>query len=373
MLKSLDKISTILLLSILVCVLVVPVIAQEPEINGYAADKPLTTYIHDSVVGELVYSTGDSYYSGKLYLGDTYSVYHSISVPEGAVVKFARLYNYWTWGAKGTAGRYPVMTLTFDGSLLSPEIEYNDRKGWGTYDYPSGTWAYDITEHITRSGSYTVIVENTGQDGDFFCMDGIGLVIVYADANGKNIEYWVNEGCDILSSQMENDGTPIYYTTPDQTIAEMMEPTISKQVVKSAKLWTIVQSGNYDANTLWVNDMNWTGICDGTPHLDLDVDVRDISEHLKDGKNVIRFQAVGDYAAPSGSILVIEHQLNEDGTSMSVVPEQGAEDTSIAPAQEQIDTSAKAEPKDTPGFGSTGMLASVLSIAFMRYHMRRLK
>ena len=356
---------TILLLCTLLCVSMMPATAQEPEMNGYAADKPLTTYSHDTIMGGLVYSTGDSYYSGKLYTGDTYTVYHSVSIPKSAVVKFARLYNYWTWGAKGTTGRYPVMTLTFDGSLLSPEVEYSDRKGWGIYDYPGGTWAYDVTEHITGSGSHTVIVENTGQAGDFFCMDGIGLLVVYTDANGKYIEYWVNEGCDILSSQMKNDGTPMYYTAPDQTITEMMSPTISKQAVKSATLWTIVQSGNWDANTLWVNDMNWTGICDGTPHPDLDVNVRDITEHLKDGTNIIQFQAVGDYAVPSGSILVVEKQPSAGEAPASTVPEQGAEDTSITPAAGQFDTATQAEPEDTPGFGATGMVTSVIIVAFL--------
>ncbi len=374
MLENLYKMIVMLLLCTLLCVSIIPATAQEPEMNGYAADKPLTTYSHDTITGGLIYSTGDSHYSGKLYTGDSYTVYHSVSIPEGAVVKFARLYNYWTWSAKGATGKYPVMSLTFDDSLLSPEDEYNDRKGWGIYDYPGGTWAYDVTEQIAGSGSHTVVVENTGQAGDFFCMDGIGLLVVYTDANGKYIEYWINEGCDILSSQMENDGTPMYYTTPDQTITEMMSPTISKQAVKSATLWTIVQSGNWDANAMWINDMNWTGICDGTPHQDLDVDMRDITGHLKDGKNVIQFQAVGDYAAPSGSILVVELQLNEDGTPVSTVPEQEAGDASIAPASGQIDTAAESsEPKDTPGFGAAGMVASVLSIAFLSFHMRRLK
>lgn len=374
MIKTLHRMITILLLCTLLCVLMIPAAAQEPEINGYAADKPLTTYSHDTITGGLVYSTGDSYYSGKLYTGDTYTVYHSVSIPEGAVVKFARLYNYWTWSAKGTTGKYPVMSLTFDGNVMSPEAEYDDRKGWGIYDYPTGTWVYDVTEQIAGSGSHTVVVENTGQAGDFFCMDGTGLLVVYTDVNGKDIEYWIGEGCDILCSQMGDDGTPVYYTAPDQTITEMLKPAISKQAVKSATLWTIVQSGNWDANTLWVNDMNWTGICDGTPHPDLDIDVRDITRHLKDGTNVIRFQAVGDYAVPSGSILVVEKQLNEDSTPVSTVPEQGAEDTSVTSGSGQIDTAAEfLEPKDTPGFGATGMVASVLSIAFLSFHMRRLK
>ena len=74
------------------------------------------------------------------------------------------------------------------------------------------------------------------------------------------MEYWIGEGCDMLNSQMEDDGTPKYYATPDQTVAELMNPEISQEAVKSATLWTIIQSGNWEANTLWINDENWTGI-----------------------------------------------------------------------------------------------------------------
>ncbi|MBN2489059.1 MAG: DUF3344 domain-containing protein [Methanosarcinaceae archaeon] len=357
MLKNLKKAITPMLLGILLCMLVIPATAQ--EINGYTADKPLTTYQHDSIRGGLFYTTGDSYYSGKLHTGDTYTVYHMVDIPESAVVKFARLYNYWTWGAKGTTGIYPTISLTFDGIILSPEIEYDDRKGWGIYDYPGGTWAYDITDYVDGIGSHTVVIENTGPDGDFFCMDGIGLLVVYTDETGKDIEYWINEGCDILNSQMEDDVTSLYETSPEETVTEMMTPTISDGIIKAATLWTIIQSGNWDANNLQVNDMIWTGICDGTPHPDLDVDVRDITGYLVSGTNSIRFQAVGDYAAPSGSFLVVEMEATTGEISMSVEPENTVEATS--------------ETKDSPGFEAVTMFGSLLVTTFLisrRYRER---
>jgi len=285
----------------------------EPEINGYVADKPLSTCSHDTIKGGLTYTVGDSYYSEKLWTGDTYTVHNSVSLPEGAAVKFALLYNYWTWSAKGSTGRYPDMILTLDGVKLDPDRQHSDRKGWGIYDYPTGTWSYDVTDHVTKSGSYTVVIENTGSEGTFFCIDGVGLLVVYADEQGKYIEYWINEGCDMLNSQVEDDGTPTFFTTPDQTITEMMNPTISQGPVIKATLWTIIQSGNCDANRLWVNDMNWSGICDGTPYPDLDIDMRDITGHLTTGKNTIQFQAVEDYAVPSGSFLVVEIEPPVEG------------------------------------------------------------
>ncbi len=343
---KINIISCIILLSLLTVTSAV----QEPEINVYAADKPLSTFSHDTIKGGLTYTAGDSNYSGKLWTGDTYTVHNPVSLPEGAVVKFARLYNYWTWSAEGNTGRYPDMELTLDGVKLDPDIKYNDRKGWGIYDYPAGTWSYDVTNYVTQSGSYMAVVENTGPDGSFFSMNGVGLLVVYTDEEGMDIEYWVNEGCDMLNPGLEDDGSSTY-TTTDQTITEMMTPTISQGLVKKATLWTIVQSGNWDANKLWVNDMNWPGICNGTPHPGLDIDMRVITEHLTSGKNTIRFQAVEDYVIPSGSFLVVEIEPTAEGASTSISSEQSAEGASAS--------------KGIPGFEVMPAIVPILIISLL--------
>ncbi len=337
----------IILCIILLSFLTVTAAAQEPEMNGYAADKPLSTFCHDTIKGGLTYTIGDSYYSGKLWTGDTYTVHNPVSLPEGAVVKFARLYNYWTWSAKGTTGRYPDMELTMDGVKLDPDRQYSDRKGWGIYDYPAGTWSYDVTDYVTQSGSYAVVIENTGTDGSFFCMNGVGLLIVYTNEKGTDIEYWINEGCDMLNSGLEDDGTSTC-TTAEQTITEMMTPTISRNQVMKATIWTIVQSGNWDANMLWINDMNVSGICDGTPYPDLDIDMRVIDDDLKIGKNTIRFQAVDDYAVPSGSFLVVELEPTAEGTQISISSEQSAEESSAS--------------KSIPGFTALHTITFIMTI-----------
>lgn len=329
----------------LCCLLAVPALAQTPENNGYIADKPLETYVHDSVKGDLYYSVGSSYYSGKVYPGDIYSVTHNVDLPEGTTVKFARLYNYWTWSAEGVTGRYPEMKLSFNGKELTPEKEYTDRKGWGIYDYPTGTWAYNVTDLISGSGTYSTEIENTGPDASFVCIGGAGLLIVYTDPNGKDIEYWINEGADELDSQMDETGKPLYYATPNETICEMLKPTLQLPV-RSATLWTIAQSGDWTNNTLLVNDQKFPGITDGKPYPDLDTDTRDITDYLKSGENAILFQAIGDYVVPSGAFLVIEKDpLAEEAA-------QGSEET-YGKTQE----TSGAEAGKTPGFGFDYTLA----------------
>jgi|LGVF01.1.fsa_nt_gb archaellum component FlaF (FlaF/FlaG flagellin family) len=350
--KTIHKSIILLLLNILLCMLIMPGVAQEPEINGYLADKPLTTYQHDTIKGGLIFTVGNSFYSGKLYPDDTYDILFSVPIPKTATVKTARLYNYWTWSAKGITGMYPEMKLTFDGNEISPQVKYDDRKQWGINDYPTGTWAYDVTNYVKESSSHTAVIENTGLDNVFVCMDGLGLLIVYTDENGNDIEYWINEGCDMLNSEMEDDGTPLFFTTPDQTTTEMMIFSIHGSTVKSAFLHTVIQSGNWDANMLIVNDMNFTGVCNGVPHTDLDIDERDITEYLVDGENIIQFRASGDYAIPSGSFLVVEKDPNAEG-SVAVV-------TEVVVNTQDTATADVGREEDIPGFGVLFAVAMVL-------------
>jgi hypothetical protein len=354
------------LLAGLFCLLTAPALAQAPENNGYIGNKPLETYLTDTVKGDLYYTVGSSYYSGKVYPGDAYTVNHNLNLPEGATVKLARLYVYWTWSAEGTTGRYPEMNLSFNGEELKPEKEYSDRKGWGIYDYPTGTWAYDVSSYVNSSGTFSTDINNTGPAASFICFDGVGLLVVYEDPNGKDIEYWINEGADELNSQLDENGNPLYYASSNQTICEMLRPTLQLPV-HNATLWTITQSGNWENNTLIVNDEKFSGICDGKPYPDLDIDERDITDSLQSGENSILFQAVGDYVAPSGAFLVIEKDpLAED--SQASGEEEASEKTEEA---DSIPENTGTESKEAPGFEFGFTLALIMGRKIVSGHGMR--
>lgn len=245
------------------------------------------------------------------------------------------------------------MKLSFNGEELTPEREYTDRKGWGIYDYPTGTWAYDVSDRISGSGTFVTDLENTGSGASYVCFDGAGLLIVYTDPNGKYIEYWVSEGADMLNSQVDENDNPLYYTTPDQTICEMLKPTLQLPF-RSATLWTITQSGNWEDNTLLVNEEKFPGICNGKPYPDLDIDVREIKDYLKSGENSILFQAIGDYVVPSGTFLVIERDSLAGVTQASTgETSENPEETDPTPEASETRTQAETSEKETekaPGF-----------------------
>jgi hypothetical protein len=285
--------------------------SQDVGYNGYVGDKPLTTYAHETITGNITYTHGDSQYSGKLFPGTTYIVNHDITLPAGATIKFARLYNYWTWSATGTTGKYPVMSLTFDGNTLSPEVQYDDRKGWGSsYDFPAGTWAYNVTSLVTGSGAHITVVTNTDTDSDaFFCMDGLGLLVVYEDLNGQVVEYWINEGADIISTQKPASGG---LTPEEATVTSLFQGSVDLSNVDSAQLWTVVQSGGDLNDKLLFNNMNWTGVYDSTPYSDLDIDEeRAVEDHLMANDNTAWISGApyppGDVLTPSNAFLVITY------------------------------------------------------------------
>jgi len=291
--------------------------SQAVGYNGYTGDKPFTTYANGTIEGNLFYTIGDSFYSSLLVPGDNYTVNHTVTIPGGATVKFARLYSYWTWSydSSDDTGKYPVMNLTFDGNVLLPEAKYDDRKGWGAmYDYPSGTWAYNVTSLVTGSGNHTTVVNNTDTNQDaYFCMDGLGLLVVYEDASGNEVEYWINEGADMVSTMDTSGGL----TPQEATVTSLFSGSINLSRVESARLWTVVQSGDHLGTRLIFNAMNWTGVYDGSPYADLDIDeARDVKDHLVSTDNTAKIESpdfyddyTGDYLTPSNAFLVINYTV----------------------------------------------------------------
>gem|GEM_PF-1003213 len=289
--------------------------------NGYMGDKPFTTYAHEKIKGELIYTWGDSYYSSKIYPKDSgytpynYAVNFDITIPEDATIKLARLYNYWTWSYKGSSGVYPDMRVTFNDTEITPDKKYDDRKGWGSaYNYPTGTYCYNVAAYITGSGTYTAYIENIATEiypPKTFCMDGFGLLVVYEDTSGREIEYWINEGCDMLSTQYASGGVTPEEATTNSTFTGTLDIT----EVKNATLWTVVQSGGDINDILIFNDCNWTGAYDATPYSDLDVDEREVTGCLNSSDNLVQIRAAayppGGYLSPSNAFLVVEYKEEE--------------------------------------------------------------
>ena len=270
--------------------------------DSYTADNPLTTYRHGTLTGDLVYTIGDSKYSGRLHPNATYTVDFDIELPEQATVEFARLYAYWTWSYIEANGTYPDMRVSFAGEEINPDQTFTDRKGRPPYDYPAGTYCYDVTDQVRSGGTYTAVVENAASDFKKFSMDGIGLLVVYNDPDGGEIEYWIKEGCDIIYADKKGNITP-----EEATTKLVFEGEIHPDNVKRAILTTVVASGDKGENALLFNKKRYDGVYTGNPYRDLAIDERDVREHLIAQDNMVRIEDDGDYMIPSNAFLVVYH------------------------------------------------------------------
>ncbi len=268
----------------IIAALALALILTPPALASYTGDR-LETYQHGK--GEPVFTIGNSTYSGELAPGDSYTV--KFTLPREGEIKLARLYLYWTWSHQGDQGVNPSMETTFQGKLLTPERKYTDQKGEDPYNYPSGTYAYNVTGLVTKKDC-TAMVKNTGQGN--FAINGMGLLLVYQG----DTEYWLAEGADMIYAfqGIKNTTTEIRFNNiPDKA--------------EKATLTTVVAGGNKGKNTLYFNKKTWNQVYQGKPYPDLAIDTRDVKPYLKKGENIIRIKDNGDYMVVSNAFLTVKH------------------------------------------------------------------
>ena len=274
--------------------------------NGYFGDNPLTIYSHEKINGDILYTVGNSTYKGGLTTDSTYAIESNVTIPDGSTVKLARLYTYWSWSKNfvTNTGVYPDTEVKLDGTTITPDKKYNDRKGFDSYDYPYGTHAYDVTNIVTTTKNYTTVVKNIGVDQSF-SMYGVGILVVLEDQNGQEIEYWIAEGADIINKYDK------YGVTSEQATTYVdFEGAVDLNAIKNATLLSIVPGatkGNEDKNELIFNDQNWIGALNGpTSKQQIAVDYREVGNYIKSNDNRVGIRDIGDGMTPSNAILILK-------------------------------------------------------------------
>ena len=276
------------------------------ESMGYYGDDSIETFEHDTINGSVVYTIGNSSYSGEMSPDDEHAVECNLTLPTNATVRNARLYVYWTWSKEGTTGRDADVEVTFDGRTIPADDRYTDRKGYDAFDYPSGTYCYNVTNYVEDGNgsriNYTAVVKNVGTGYAKFAVSGLSLLVVYEDPKEPEIEYWINEGCDILYSFDEDDITP-----EDATTRIAFPGVIDLAEVKRATLTTFVTGGNEGGNELGFNSEVWDNVYNGDPYDDLAIDERDVTDHLNVSGNYATISEIDDHGMnPSIALLILE-------------------------------------------------------------------
>ena len=299
-----------------------------PASASYAGDKPLQTVIHDEHHGALDFSLGNSKYSGELAYNKSYLVNFNVDPPAGSSIKVAKAYVYWVWSKKGLEGIYPQFnaSLINSGTVVPlPEGQmYTDTKGFvSRYDYFSGANTYDLSGKISKPGNYSISLVNTDKNGSTFCVQGIGLLLVYEGPKLPVIEYWINEGCDMLYAE--------YGITPEMaTTTTFFEGNVNPDNITDARLITVSPSGGYSSgkearNKLFFNEKtshipvigdiiqllfgsgkSWENVYQTNDTVQVALDEKLVGDYLEPTENFVSIQDNGDYLLATNAILVLK-------------------------------------------------------------------
>ena len=177
--------------------------------NGYMADEPLENVAHGLLHGGLLFTTGDGTYGGLYSPGDSIDTTYEVTLPAGASVELARLNVYYTWHYEKDSCPAMEVSITNEfGTYVVPlDRDYNDIKCQHpgvAWVFPWGNYVYNLTDYIQGNGTYTVTVKRTG--GPSFCIAAPGIEVLYEDETRPLIEYWINEGADVLIGGRRGDG-----------------------------------------------------------------------------------------------------------------------------------------------------------------------
>ncbi|MGB9844898.1 MAG: DUF3344 domain-containing protein, partial [Methanothermobacter tenebrarum] len=282
--------------------------------NGYkgkrytAGDDINTILLLEGKLG-LIYSTGNSTYrgSGSSNWQTPYTVTWTptnLPIPEGATIKEARLYQPYTWN---TALGIPDFTATFNGETINPTAHYNDTKGYGTSNYPSGLLVYNVTSLFKANENNTLVL--TAGANTTTALYGSYLLIIYEHENETTKTIMINEEADMLYSRTD------YGVNNTEATAYANFNNINSNIVKNATTIIIMASAN-EANKskFYFNNQEYTGFWqDYLTGPQLGFSTYNIKEALQNGANTAKIQSYnngsnGDNMVALGSILILEYE-----------------------------------------------------------------
>ena len=287
------------------------------ESMGYYGDDSIETFEHGTINGSIIYTLGNSSYAdpGELnrLSGDGecgYLVGYNLTLPFNATVRNARLYVYWTWGTDGSEGKDAQMNVTFGKNVdISADKKYTDRKGYDPYNYPSGTYCYNVTDYIEDGNgsmvNYTAIIRNIGEGYAKFALYGTNLLVVYEDSKEPEIEYWINEGCDIIYSFDDDDITP-----EDATTKISFPGVIDLAKVRQGTLITFVTDGTVGGDELRFNTETWDDVYENVSQ-SITIDERHVTDYLNTSGNYAQIREINEQGmVPSTALLILERGQN---------------------------------------------------------------
>jgi len=271
----------------------------------YTGGEDINTWKTHELKGNLLYSVGDSKYLSGTTGWTTYTANWTASdlpVPAGATVVEARLFVPYTWDMKGVIPAY--VNMSFNGNTQTLDALYTDRKSYGSWDYPYGMLAYNVTGDFDTSGNVANLT-NAYPGGGNVSMRGMLLVVVYADDSEPERVIYMNEEFDLLY------GGSYKCTTPEEAtaFAPFTGVIIDLPSVASATLITIAPGAGPNEGELLFNGQIWTDVWNFGGSSQIGINETDITPYLEPTENEAGFQSSADWMEASNAFLVVEYKM----------------------------------------------------------------
>ncbi|HJH26923.1 MAG TPA: hypothetical protein C5S37_09190, partial [Methanophagales archaeon] len=185
---------------------------------------------------------------------------------------------------------------------------------------------YNLTDYIQGNGTYTVIVKRTG--GPSFCIAAPGIEVLYQDETKPLIEYWINEGADVLIGGRRGDGG---YLSLEECINNATFPgNVELSRVKNATLgvvspwagagWTpgmtnylffndvVLGQGVYHGySETYSETIDGISMHIGSMNAQVGVNLSDVTDYLLASDNRVGQGDDGDNMMPCNAFLVVEY------------------------------------------------------------------
>ena len=272
------------------------------EFDGFPKKDELEEVEEDNVYGS-VYVDGGHGIGPSPYT-------QSFNVPEGNVT-WARLY-VGVWG--GTETKTGSVDVTFNNEKLgTPDLKGEADTNPNVYCTGHGVyWIYYKVTHNIASGPIDAVVTTSGDiDGRVY---GVMLVAVVEEEDGKEVQYWINEG----NVNLHGTGWSGIYGTNDEAVAEF-DGTVDLDKLAAARLAVVYLTGTPGLNDyLYFNDEK---LCDGDNCDDIanskkyfDFKTFDVIDYIEEDSNKIKFE-LGDEDYVHPVLAVLSLHTEEEGDS----------------------------------------------------------
>jgi PKD repeat protein len=276
----------------------------------YTAGNDFTTVNTYTGRDGVVYSTGTAAYQGANW--QSYSASFTaaptganLNIPSGATILSARLYQSTNFDQ--TTGASALWTATFNGATVTPTATYTDRKGYGSYNYPSESVMYDVTGTFNKAGTNTWSL-SYGSNLNV-ALYPTYMVVVFQDAATQTEKtIYINDECDLLFSRAT------YNTNDAEAIAYATFTGIDVSGMGSAKAIAFVAAVNEDGDSkFYFNNVVYDDFyIDGTKSTANTVSIKEFAlTNVIAGANEAKMQSAavsadGDNLQAQNLILVLE-------------------------------------------------------------------